>query len=279
MMDDLVVAAAQVDLDLLAADHNLSTIQRAVDSAKRDHGAHLVVLPELANTGYIKERDKAFGRRFMEGAEKVEGGFTAALGEMAREHDLHIICGMAELHPTIPGTLYNSAVVIGPTGTLLGVHRKAHIPGYEKHYFVPANTNAVFVTDLGTIGVGICYDNQFAELTRGYALKGAELLVMLWNMPSFSNGGSILHNLTSVRAFENRMYAVSCNRTGDNNGMHFFGHSAIADPVGELIACADEADTIISATLQRGRLLEERAQMTIFRDRRPDLYADLVAPL
>ena len=127
--------------------------------------------------------------------------------------------------------------------------------------------------------MGICYDNQFAELTRTYALKGAEILVMLWNMPRFSNQPEMLHRLTSTRAFENRFYAVSCNRIGENSGMEFFGHSAIADPLGELIASAKEEETIIAATLDRSMLITERAQMPVFRDRRPDLYGELVKPL
>jgi predicted amidohydrolase len=277
--DEVVVAAAQMDVSLLDRSGNLEKMQAAVRTAKLEHGADLVVFPELANIGYIKDRDKHFGARYIKCAEKVPGEFTSALGDLAEKHGVHIISGMAEAHPTIPGVLYNSAVLVGPTGELAGVHRKAHIPGHEKHYFIPAHTNDVFETDLGRIGVGICYDNQFAELTRTYALKGAEILVMLWNMPSFSNSGTILHRLTSVRAFENRMYAVSCNRIGTNNEIDFFGHSAIADPLGELIASAEEEETLISATLKRDMLLTERAQMTIFRDRRPDLYDELTKPL
>ena len=115
------------------------------------------------------------------GADKIPGEFTEALGEIARKYDVYIISGMTEAHPQIPATLYNSAVLIDPKGEVAGGHRKVHIPGYEKHYFIPANTTDVFHTEIGTIGIGICYDNQFAELTRTYALKGAEILVMLWN--------------------------------------------------------------------------------------------------
>jgi predicted amidohydrolase len=277
--EKVVVAAAQIDIRLFDVSANIETIKNAVDKAKRTSHADLVVFPELANIGYIKGRDKQFGGKYIKCAEKAPGEFTQALGEIADANDVYIACGMAEAHPAIPGTLYNSAVLVEPTGRLAGIHRKTHIPGYEKHYFVPAQSNAVFATDLGTIGIGVCYDNQFAELTRTYALKGAEILVMVWNMPDFSNDGVILHNLTSVRAFENRMYAVSCNRLGENNDIKFFGYSAIANPLGELIASAERGDTLIHGVLERDMLFEERAQMTIFRDRRPDLYDELVKPL
>lgn len=279
MKEKVIVAAVQMDVALLDEAKNLERIAAAVKTAREEHNADLVVFPELANIGYIKGRDKKFGASYMKAASKIPGEFTGALGELAREHGVYIISGMAEAHPTIPGTLYNSGVLVDPTGKVAGVHRKAHIPGYEKHYFVPANTNGVFETDIGTIGIGVCYDNQFAELTRTFALKGAEMLVMLWNMPTFSNDGTILHNLTSVRAFENRMFAVSVNRIGENNDIQFFGHSAISDPIGQLVASAKEEDTMIVGTLERDRLIEERAQMTIYRDRRPDLYGELTKPL
>ena len=279
MKQNLTVAAVQMDIELFDVQKNLQRIEAAVSQATRESNPDLIVFPELANIGYIKGRDKQFGAQYIGAAERTPGEFTRALGELARSSGAYIISGMAELHPTITATLYNSAVVVGPSGKLHGVHRKAHIPGYEKHYFVPSNTNGVIETDIGTIGVGVCYDNQFAELTRTYALKGAEILIMLWNMPSFSNDGSILHHLTAVRAFENRMFAVSCNRIGENNDIHFFGHSAIANPVGEKIASAAMEDTIIYAELDQAVLVEERAQMTIFRDRRPELYSELVKPL
>jgi len=279
MKGEVVVAAVQTDIVLLDMAANISIIENAVKKAKKEQNADLVVFPELASIGYIRERNKAFGCSYVKGAEKIPGEFTDSMCEIAKQNDVYIITGMTEAHPDIPATLYNSAVLVDPKGSIVGIHRKVHIPGYEKHYFIPANTNGVFKTEIGTIGIGICYDNQFPELTRTFALKGAEILVMIWNMPSFSNKPEALQRLTSTRAFENRMYAVSCNRIGENSGMEFFGHSAIADPLGELIAVAGDEETILYATLERDMLLTERSQMPIFRDRRPDLYGELTKPL
>lgn len=279
MKSHTTIAVGQFDVELFDEKTNLERIENVVARARKESNADLVVLPELANIGYIKGRDKLFGGKYINAASTLDGDFTGSLGEIARQYDMHICSGMAELHPVVPGTLYNSAVVVAPTGSILGVHRKVHIPGYEKHYFIPANTNDVIRTEIGVLGVGICYDNQFAELTRNFALKGAEILVMLWNMPRFSNDGSILHKLTAIRAFENRMFAVSANRTGANNEIEFFGHSAIANPLGELVAAAEEEDALLVGTLDRDEMIRERAQMTIFRDRRPDLYEELVRPL
>lgn len=279
MKDKLKVAVAQVDVKLFDMEANIQKIKDSVQSACIKEKPDIIVFPELSSTGYIKGRDKEFGLKYIKCADKIPGKFTNALGDIAKTFGVYLVSGMCEAHPVIPGALYNSAVVINPEGEIAGIHRKVHIPGYEKHYFIPADTNDVIHTDIGTIGLGICYDNQFPELTRNYALKGAEILVMLWNMPSFSNEGSILHNLTSVRAFENRMYAVSCNRVGENNDIKFFGYSAVSDPLGRLIASANEEETILFATLDNNMILRERAQMPIFRDRRPDLYGKLIEPL
>lgn len=275
----IVVAAAQIDPQVFDMQANLAVIEARIRQAKEEKNADLIVFPELSSIGYIADRNKEFGLRYLQCATRIPGEFTDALCQMARKYDSYIICGMAELHPVIPGTLYNSAVLVNPRGEITGVHRKAQIPGYEKHYFIPAQSNGVFDTGLGKIGIGICYDNQFCEFTRTLAVKGAEILVMLWNMPKFSNSPKMLHRLTSARAFENRFYAISCNRIGVNNKMEFFGHSCIADPLGELVAAAEEEDCILYASLDRNMILRERAQMPIFRDRRPDLYGELVKPL
>lgn len=279
MKEKVIVAAVQMDVELFDMYKNLQYMEAAIKKAKEEKNVDLVVFPELSNIGYIRERNKEFGCNYVKAAEKIPGEFTDGLCEIAKKYSVYLISGMTEAHPSIPGTLYNSAVLITPKGEIGGVHRKVHIPGYEKHYFIPANTNDVFETEIGTIGIGICYDNQFAELSRNYALKGAEILVMLWNMPNFSNQPEMLHRLTSTRAFENRFYAISCNRIGENGGISFFGHSAIADPLGELIVTAEEEEEILYAVLERDMLLTERAQMSIFRDRRPDLYGELVKPL
>ena len=274
--DAIVVAAVQMDCKLFDVEANLQKMRSSVEKAKREHGAELIVFPELSSIGYIKDRDKEFGLEYINRAQKIPGPFTGALSEIAEEFGVHIISGMTQLHPIIPATIYNTAVLIDSSGKLVGIQQKIHIPGYEKHYFMPGNEIKVFDTALGKIGMSICYDGQFAEYTRTLALKGAEIMVMLWNMPGFSNEPEILQKLTATRAFENRFYAVSCNRIGTNSAVEFFGHSAISDPLGNLIACAGGEDTIIYAELERDVMVRERAQMPIFRDRRPEMYAELM---
>src|SRR5690606_26377954 len=106
MKDKLTVAAMQTDIELFDVQRNLQRIDAAVTQAKQERDPDLIVFPELANIGYIKGRDKHFGGRYMNAAEKAPGEFTDALGEIAKASGAYIISGMAELHPTIPATLY-----------------------------------------------------------------------------------------------------------------------------------------------------------------------------
>lgn len=276
MKDTVIVSAVQMPTKWLALRENIDYIKSSIAKAKNENNADLIVFPELSNTGYIKERDKKFGRQFIKYAEKIPGPSTEELGKQAKKYGVYLVVGLAEQHPEIPGMLYNAAVLINPKGELVGVHHKMHIPGEEKHYFMPGSTCDTYKTDIGNIGMSICYDGQFPEFTRILALKGAEILCMIWNMPSFSNPPELLEHITATRAAENRMFAVSCNCLGVQGKIDFFGHSVISDPVGNFLATAGTKETIISATLKEEVLLEERIQQPVFRDRRPDMYSYLL---
>jgi len=276
MKDTVIVSAVQMPTKWLDIKENIDYIKRSIAKAKNEDNADLIVFPELSNTGYIKERDKKFGRQFIKCAEKIPGPSTEELGKQAKKYGVYLVVGLAEQHPEIPGMLYNSAVLINPKGELVGVHHKMHIPGEEKHYFMPGSTCDTYKTDIGNIGMSICYDGQFPEFTRSLALKGAEILCMIWNMPSFSNPPELLEHITATRAAENRMFAVSCNCLGVQGKIDFFGHSVISDPVGNFLATAGTKETIISATLKEEVLLEERIQQPVFRDRRPEMYSYLL---
>lgn len=276
MKDRVLVSAVQMRTKWLDLKENFDYIKNSIAKAKNEENADLIVFPELSNTGYIKERDKKFGRQFIKFAEKIPGPSTEELGKQAKKYGVYLVVGLAEQHPEIPGMLYNAAVLINPKGELVGVHHKMHIPGEEKHYFMPGSTCDTYKTDIGNIGMSICYDGQFPEFTRSLALKGAEILCMIWNMPSFSNPPELLEHITATRAAENRMFAVSCNCLGVQGKIDFFGHSVISDPVGNFLATAGTKETIISATLKEKVLLEERIQQPVFRDRRPDMYSYLL---
>jgi N-carbamoylputrescine amidase len=183
---------------------------------------------------------------------------------------------------------YNSVAVV-EDGNVLGVYRKSHIPdgpGYEeKFYFTPGNTGfRVWPTGLGRIGVGICWDQWFPEAARAMALQGAD--VLLYPTAIGSEVGSQAGNDTSDmwrRAMDghavcNHVPIVAANRVGTEDELTFYGSSFIVDHRGRPLAQAgrDSVETIY-AELDLGQATADRAGWGLFRDRRPDLYGDLVA--
>ena len=270
MKEKVEVAAVQMDIAWLDPEKNLERMLGFIEKIHTEKDVDLIVFPELANTGYVKERDREFGKQYLKKAEKIPGPFTEALGDAAKRYGVYIISGFCELHPEIPGSIYNSAVMIGPTGGVVGVHHKLHIPGEENHYFYPGSTTDVYQTDLGTIGMLVCYDAMFPEISRVLALQGAEIICICFNRPKRPSYDTLCF-VASCRAYENRLYVVTCNRVGKEVG-EFMGRSAIAEPIGELLNQPTDKEEIIYATLYADKILEERATFPIFGDRRPELY-------
>ena len=158
--------------------HSLELIDRAAS-----RGANLVVLPELANTGYMfASREEAFSL-----AEPIPGGpSVAAWAERAARHGMHIVAGITERSGP---DLYNSAVVIGPDG-YIGTFRKVHLWNEENLFFEPGDLGfPVFHTPIGRIGVAICYDGWFPETFRLCALQGADIVCVPTNWVPIPGSG------------------------------------------------------------------------------------------
>jgi omega-amidase len=277
------VSMVQLDSKWLDREQNASRMAEFVVSEGADHDADLVVFPELANTGYLDPHtDAEFARKLYAQSETIPGPTTEILGEAARAGGTHVVVGISEAHATIPHVLLNSAVLIDPAGDLVGVHRKVHVCLNEKNYYAAGDAIDVFDTALGRIGLNVCYDVRFPELARIQALQGAEIIVSIW--ASFVQSGKVpvtsIRERCATRAMENAVFFLGCNRSGVEGERRFYGHSAIAAPSGETIAASDtEAEEVVRATLLDELLGAQRAYLTIFRDRRPELYGGLLTRL
>ncbi|MFH1651835.1 MAG: carbon-nitrogen hydrolase family protein [Chloroflexota bacterium] len=269
--------------------------RRMQETARQEaeKGSELILFPELANIGYITptkigeppsfdEQTSAeeFHVKYLAAAEPIPGPTTELLGEVARQRSVYIVVGIAEQHPVIPYQLYNSAVLIGPSG-IVGVHRKAHIPNNEKYFFYPGNAAEVYPTSLGNISMTVCYDGRFPEFVRVFALKGAEIHCAIWATADADNiDPHCLRYRAYVRALENNFYFLSCNRVGTEGRVSFLGHSAIAQPSGDILAASDsKEEEIITAELRNDVLVGVRARRQDLRNRRPELYGPVAAPL
>ena len=272
MREMVTVALAQMDIRPLEPERNIKKMVDLTSVAAIEHKADLILFPELANSGYIKDRDRKFGETYMQVAEPIPGPTTEALGEVASKHEIHIIAGLCEAHKTIPATIYNSAVLIDPSGKVIGVHRKMHMPGQEKHFFGTGNTSDVYQTELGGLGIMICYDTFFPELGRLLALKGAHIICCPFNTAARFDHPDTLNILARARAIENKLFVAACNRVGAEGDLTFFGRSAAADPYGNILVQAGEEEEIAIAIMEATQLRQERAYHPVFIDRRPELY-------
>jgi predicted amidohydrolase len=194
----------------------------------------LVVFPELALNSWGSCTDCAAAHRpcawHRDQAEPADGPACHDVLTMADAHGVHVIYGFEELADD--GALHNSANVVSPAG-LVGTYRKLHlgIP-LETDRFAPGESLPVFDTDLGPIGISICYDfYQGPELSRILALKGARLLVNPTGRSAMPRAREHLEQVTAVRAHENLVAAASANRVGEQHGPPAWaGGSVIAAP-------------------------------------------------
>lgn len=255
-------------------------------------GAQVLVLPELFQTQYFcKVQDPAF----FDYAEAVPGPTTEALGELARELGVVLVASLFERRAE--GLYHNTAAVLDADGSYLGKYRKMHIPqdpGFEeKFYFTPGDLGyRVFATKFGRIGVLICWDQWYPEAARLTALQGADVLVyptaIGW-LPSEREAlGAAQYTawetMNRSHAVANGCYVAALNRTGteqvDSEGepTEFWGQSFVANPYGEIIAQAPEADEgILVAELDLAKMREFRRIWPFYRDRRIDSYGGLTA--
>lgn len=283
MKDRVNLSLVQYTSAWLDRDANARRMAQLAAIEATQHQAELIVFPELANTGYIEPfTNKEFALKLYEQSETVPGPTTELLGEVARTQRTWIVVGLSRLHPTIPQVLFNSAVLIGPDGAVVGIQDKLHACKDEKNYYANGHSINVFETDLGNLALNICYDVRFPEVARIQALRGAEIIVSVWasySQPGRTPNESIVHRC-AARAMENAVFFVGANRSGSEGSRLFYGRSVIASPSGDIIARSVSADEeVVRGLLESATLKEQRAYYTLFRDRRPELYRTLTEPL
>jgi len=270
MQDKFCIALAQISCEQGNKEKNLETIRENVAKAKRE-GAQLVIFPELSLTGYVV-RDQIY-----ELAERIPGPSTRFVEELAKESKLHIVFGMPEASEKAQATLYNSAILVGPKG-VIGKYHKMYLPTHsvfeEKRYFRPGYQVAVFDTKLGKIGLVICYDIYFPEVTRLTRLNGAQLIVCISASPGIRR--SFFETLTTARAIENTAFLAYVNMAGIEDGLQFWGGSRMIGPGGRIIAQAkyDEEDFVV-AEVDYADAKSVEAFVPTLRDLRPELFDKL----
>ncbi|HWO50225.1 MAG TPA: carbon-nitrogen hydrolase family protein [Ornithinibacter sp.] len=210
-------------------------------------GAELVVLPESATTGFTPGCPT---EELWELVSELPGPVIEPLRDVAAELGVHLVAGTYERGPT-PEIVYNSSVLIDPRGELLGVYRKTHPFCSEAvsggGWVTPGDTVTVCDTELGRIGMIICFDGDYPELSRIQAVQGAEVICR----PSALLRSADIWELTSrARAYDNHVFIVGANAVGqDPAGVLYFGNSHVVTPIGHIVAKAATHEGWVSARL------------------------------
>ncbi|HEX8082507.1 MAG TPA: carbon-nitrogen hydrolase family protein [Jatrophihabitans sp.] len=243
------VQVAPVPGPLTAASVAANTA-RAIELTRRCHAAtaaELIVLPESVTTGFTPGIDT---EQLWDLVSELPGPVLQPFADLAAELGSHLVLGTYERGPQ-RGVVYNAAVVLSPTGELLGVYRKTHPFGHERAdgggWTTPGEDILVVDTSLGRIGVIICFDGDYPELSRITALAGAEVICR----PSALLRSADIWELTNrARAYDNHVYVIGSNATGiDPGGVIYFGNSMIVTPIAEVIALASSHECWVSARL------------------------------
>lgn len=223
--------------------HCIGWLRRCVDES----GAELVVLPETCTTGFTPG---VSATELWDVVDELPGPATASLDAAARELRIHLVYGAYERGPA-PDVVYNSAVLVGPDGDVLGRYRKTHPFCTEiltgGGWVTPGDEACVVETELGTIGLMICFDGDYPELARICALLGAEVLV---RPSALLRSADIWELTTRARAYDNHVFVVASNATGiDPGGTIYFGNSIIVTPVAEVVARGSSYEQWVVARL------------------------------
>lgn len=253
-------------------ENNIENAKKVIAEAA-SNGAKVVALPECFDCPYSNACFPTY-------AEAAPGGAVSnMLSEAAKTHKIYLIGGSI---PEKDGDkIYNTCLIYGPDGSLLGKHRKIHlfdidVPGKmkftESDTLSPGNSFTVIDTEFCKIGVAICYDIRFPELAMKYAQAGAKFLIYpgAFNMVT---GPAHWELLQRARAVDNQLYvsAVSPARNPDST-YQAWGHSTVVSPWGEILATTEHEAGIIYADIDLSKVDDMRSSIPVYKQKRHDLY-------
>jgi len=229
---------------------------------------HIICLPELFSTGYDLINVQTH-------AEPIPGGETTTfLQQMAKEFSVVAVASFIEVERG--DYYYNTAVVIDESGVLIGKYRKIHLfpPMKEPEVFSIGGFlqgNISFKTKSVNLGLLICYDLRFPELSRRVTLDGkTDVLVYLAEFPQPKS--EVWTRLLQARAIENQLFVCGVNRIGSDPEFRYFGRSVIYDPGGNILMEGADKEEIVTAQLDPSALQKVRSTLPSLQHRQPDFY-------
>lgn len=250
---------------------NIVKIKDMLQQAKAE-GADMAVLPEMCCCPYENSA-------FVQFAMKWDDPFLMEIAETAKELGLYVVAGSVPL--SSEGKVYNASFVYNDKGECIAKHRKTHlfdinVPGgqyfMESDTFTAGKDVTAFNTPWGKMGLMICYDIRFPELSRLLALEGVQAIFVpaAFNM---TTGPAHWEMSFRMRALDNQVFMVGCAPARDMESSYTaWGHSMAADPWGAVIGQMDETEGILTVELDMDRVDTVRQQLPLLKHRRIDMY-------
>lgn len=261
---------SQIQLDIVYRNpkENVEKVAQLIQKAVKEDNPDIIVFPETFTTGYSEEIFHNIDKY----AETEDGEVITVLRRLAKKFNVWLVSGSI-VEKDDEGT-YNTIFLIDRKGNIVGKYRKMHLYSAmdEDVAFKNGVDMPVFDTEFGKLALMTCYDIRFVELSRTYAVKGAEAIIIVSNFPNPKvNHWRIL---LQARAIENQLYIIACNRVGSADKSTYFGHSLIIDPWGEIVNEGNDEETIISGEIDFNKIKEVRSIIPMYYDRQPQSYPD-----
>ena len=265
------IVMLQTDIYFSDPEKNYENVDRLFRKAMEENqNADIVILPEDWSSGFSDEMFKEMDKH----VEELNGPSVSFLQNLAKEFNVWVVAGSISTRHS--DGMKNTLFLINRAGDIVGDYSKMHLYSDmdEDVPFLNGSKTEVYDTEFGKMGFMICYDIRFPELARTYALKDADVLVVVSDFPD----PRLDHwkTLLKARAIENQMYVVACNRVGSSPMGTYFGHSLVIDPWGEIIVEGSNEQEIIVCAADFRKTQHVRDLIHVFNDRQPQFYGEVV---
>jgi predicted amidohydrolase len=302
MTRKIIVGAAQMGaIQLSTSRREVMDRMLALLGEAHHRGCDLVVFPELTLTSFFARHfisDPELGGYF---EKEMPGPDTQPLFDAARRYGISFYLGYAEEVPET-GERYNTAILVGKDGSIVGKYRKIHLPGsvepdprrtpdrqnFEKRYFRVGDLGFPVFNNLGGVmGMALCNDRRWPETYRVMGLQGVEMVMLGYNTGSidaFSDEEphlKMLQNHISMQAgaYQNRTWVVGVAKAGPEDGVPLMGGSVIISPSGQIVAQAvTQGDELITASCDLDHCTATKGTTLSLANRRPEFYGLITQP-
>lgn len=240
-------------------------------------GAEVIALPEVMHLRV----GRAMADRYLASAEPIPGPTTQRFAAIASALGVHLLLGSIVERSDDPKRTYNTAVLLGPDGSIAATYRKVHLfdvsvdddnADRESDRYLPGETLVTADLPACKVGLSICYDLRFGELYRSLALRGAKLIFVPANFTK-ATGQAHWMTLLKARAIENGCYIVAPAQCGRfPQGFEAFGHSTLIDPWGTVLIEHDDKPGVSVTTIDLNTVDQARQAIPVLQHLRPDVY-------